>query len=507
MACAATVVAALLRRLAPREQLVEQPRQDRRLAAKGPVGRADEIEIRRRRRHVTHGVDVEGADDARVQALEIEHPDVAVQARFGLEHVAALLRDMHARVAAPHARGDEVDALELGQIEEVEGGDARRDAVRGHARELAAGEGELDEAQFLRDAEGESGIRARIQREGRQIVLVVVDDFRQAVTRRRAHRLAFAEHFARDRIERIVIHADERAAQQVDAVEHQTARDARLAAAEIALGFADSRRPRASTELERVAHTGRNPLEHAEIEIDEIPTGEHVRIERSHPGGERLERVGLGRAAHGTLGARPVVWIDDEHLIAPQAVQRYRQETLRLRIGLDVERQHARRDLDVGRAQIRILEHQTVGAGCGDSLDFTAALDAALDQVARGEAHVGFEGVDICRVKLVPQRRHVRGHGDIDAAHGAAVEGALLDRLGRRQRLEDGCPRHIGGAHIEVRPLPIVPHQKSAAALQTTVQVHHRRAATVRSGGDTVSCLQNEAACLGHAVIVPQVAN
>ena len=38
-------------------------------------------------------------------------------------------------------------------------------------------------------------------------------------------RLAFAEHLARDGVERVVVHAHERAAQQVDAVEHEPARE------------------------------------------------------------------------------------------------------------------------------------------------------------------------------------------------------------------------------------------------------------------------------------------
>ena len=76
------VVAALLRRLAPREQLVEHARQDRGLAAERAAGR---VESGRRRgagsRDVRQRIDVERADDARIQALEVEHPDVRVQAR------------------------------------------------------------------------------------------------------------------------------------------------------------------------------------------------------------------------------------------------------------------------------------------------------------------------------------------------------------------------------------------------------------------------------------------
>ena len=102
----------------------------------------------------------------------------------------------------------------------------------------------------------------------------------------------------------------------------------------------------------------RDPLEHAQIEVDDVPAGEHVGIERSDARGEGLERGALGRAAAGALGHRPVAAVDDEHLVDAGREQRNRQQPLALGIRLDVEGQHARLDRDVGRAQHGIVEHR-----------------------------------------------------------------------------------------------------------------------------------------------------
>ena len=57
-------------------------------------------------------VDVEGADDARIQALEIKHPDVRVQPRARLEDVATLLGRENARVVGSYRGRDDTLVLE-----------------------------------------------------------------------------------------------------------------------------------------------------------------------------------------------------------------------------------------------------------------------------------------------------------------------------------------------------------------------------------------------------------
>ena len=109
------------------------------------------------------------------------------------------------------------------------------------------------------------------------------------------------------------------------------------------------------------------------------------------------------------------------------------------------------------------------GAGTRGPLDLATPLDAALDQVPRGEADVAFEGIDLRGVQLVAERGHVRRHADIDAADGLAGERAFVDRLRRRQGFEGARARCIGLTQIEMRALPIVAHQKWDAILQSAV--------------------------------------
>ena len=151
---------------------------------------------------------------------------------------------------------------------------------------------------FCDDLIGESRIGARIERERRQVVLVVVDDLGDAITHVAGDGLAFAEHLARHGVERVIVHADEGTAQQIDAVEHQTAGDARLTAAEIALGFADANRAGVAAEHEWMAHARRDLLQHGQIEIDDVPARQHVGIEAP------TRSQNASNAAHSSATAR-----------------------------------------------------------------------------------------------------------------------------------------------------------------------------------------------------------
>jgi hypothetical protein len=215
-------VAGALRGLAPRKELVEHARQDCRRAAKCATRRLDQLRVARRLRDERQRIDVERADQAGVQALEVEHPDVAMHTRERLQDVSALLRGVHPRVARAHAGSDDLQPLQLAQIQEIEGGDAGGDAIRRHAGQFAARERELHDVEFLDDLVREPRIRARVQRECGQVMTIVVHDLADPIAHVAGDCLAFAEHLACDRVERVVIHADERAAQQVDAIEHES---------------------------------------------------------------------------------------------------------------------------------------------------------------------------------------------------------------------------------------------------------------------------------------------
>ena len=222
MAFEATSSPAFCARFAPRKQLIQQPRQDRRRAPERAARRAGSGPRRGAgSAHVRQRIDVERADDARIQALEIEHPDVAVQPRC-----AARAR---ARPAAPRARASRSSARVgatmprfSSSLRYTKSNEAMLAATRSGVMPASwlRANASRTRSSFCTISIREPRIGARVQRERRQIVPIVVQDLADAIPHVALDRLAFAEHLARHRIERIVLHAHERAAQQIDAIEH-----------------------------------------------------------------------------------------------------------------------------------------------------------------------------------------------------------------------------------------------------------------------------------------------
>ena len=229
--------------------------------------------------------------------------------------MAALLSGVHTGIAGTNGGRDDAEFLEFAEIEKVERCDAGRDAIRRHAGEETPRESEPHEIQFLHDLECESCVRARIEREGREIMAVIVSDLGDAIAHIAGDDLAFAENLARHRIERVIVHADERAAQQIDAVENQAARNARLTAAEIAVGFADANR--AGIPAERRKDGARAPrcAQYREIEIDDVPARQHVRIEAPNALAKCIQRREFIDAASRVIRHRAIAAVHDEHLI------------------------------------------------------------------------------------------------------------------------------------------------------------------------------------------------
>ena len=150
---------------------------------------------------------------------------------------------------------------------------------------------------------------------------VVVGDLGDAVAHVAGQDLALAQNLARHRIERIIVHADERAPQQIDPIEHQAARNARVAAAEIALGRADADRPRIAAQRQRMADAQGDALQDREVEVDDVPAGQHVRIEAPDALAEGLQRGALGQAPDRVRRHRAVAAVHDEHFVDPGGVQ------------------------------------------------------------------------------------------------------------------------------------------------------------------------------------------
>ena len=174
-------IAILYGRLAPRKKVIEHAGQDRRLPAKGTGGRADQVRIGRRIRDVGQRIDVERAYQARVQALEVKHPDVLVQPGHRLQHMPALLQGAAAAIARANAGRDDAELPQFAEVQEIERRNARRDPVRRHAGQLAAREGKRNDIEPRDDLKGESRVSSGIQREGCEVMAVVICNLRDAI--------------------------------------------------------------------------------------------------------------------------------------------------------------------------------------------------------------------------------------------------------------------------------------------------------------------------------------
>ena len=116
---------------------------------------------------------------------------------------------------------------------------------------------------------------------------------------------------------------------------------------------------------------------------------------------------------------------DDQDFVNVRAIDRDGEQPF-LGVRLDVKGQHARIDPDVRWPQRRIVEDPGDALACARfALDRAASLDAALDEIAHGEAHVRFERINARRMQPIAHWRHVSRDVDLESAHGDAIERSL----------------------------------------------------------------------------------
>src|SRR3984893_6264156 len=234
--------------------------------------------------------------------------------------MAAQLGGMHARIVGAHGRRNDAPALEFGQVQKIEGCNARRDAIGSHASQAAARPGEPHEVEPSHDIEDQPCIGTRVERESWKIEPVVMTDYSDPITHVAGDRLSLAEYLARHGVERILVHAYEGSPQQVDAVQRQTAGNESLAAAKIALCLTQTNRTRLSPQGKRMIQPRGNPLQYRQIEIDYIPAHQHVGVEFLHASAECIQYGAFIRAARGTLRHGAIAAIDDQNLVDTRSI-------------------------------------------------------------------------------------------------------------------------------------------------------------------------------------------
>ena len=64
-----------------------------------------------------------------------------------------------------------------------------------------------------------------------------------------------------------------------------------------------------------------NPLQHAQVEVDDIPAREHIGIDLLHPGAEEVQCGALIQTTKCALRHGASAAIDDQYLVDAQTIQ------------------------------------------------------------------------------------------------------------------------------------------------------------------------------------------
>ena len=134
-----------------------------------------------------------------------------------------------------------------------------------------------------------------------------------------------------------------------------------------------------------MAHARRDSLQHRQVEVDRVPAGQHVGVERADARAERVERRVLVGAAHRVLRHRPRSRRRRSALRRARRVQRDREQALRPfgSVSMSNDSTRGSSSTRAGRSVGLSKIHVTPLAARRLAFDLAAAFDAALDQVAR----------------------------------------------------------------------------------------------------------------------------
>ena len=305
--------------------------------------------------------------------------------------------------------------------------------------------------------------------------------------------LALAEHGARHRVEAVVVHPDEGAAQEEDAVEDDASGNRRLPRAARPDLSPEAEGPGPPAQLERHAVPEGEPIEHGQVEIHHVPAGEHVGVQLAHAGAEGRQQVPLGREGACPVRAPAARRRQQEHLRGAAPVKADGEKAARRGIGLDVERENGEPRRPVGGEDLGILEHDAETRHLAAlAVDLEGTPDAAVDQVAHGEADVGLVGRDAGLRQAVAQRGSIRGLLHLDAHDRPPEQGDLVGGLLPQRAF---LPRALGvdSLDVEAGNPPAVAHEERAPVLEPPEEVQDGDARL-----DAIRRLQDEPAEGGH---------
>ena len=167
-------------------------------------------------------VDLKGADDARIEALEVEQQHAVVQPGARRQHVAALHGCLRAGIVQlrSHRRCHHPVRPELGQVEKVERGDGGSHPVRRHPGELAALHGERHQLQLLQNVEHQARVGQVVRHEPLGVVGERMHDPFHVGGGAAAQGLALAENLLRRGLQGVPLQPQGHRAQQANAIQH-----------------------------------------------------------------------------------------------------------------------------------------------------------------------------------------------------------------------------------------------------------------------------------------------
>ena len=215
-------VATLLRAVPLLPDRPDEPGEDRALARERRAREPFDAILARRVQGVR--IDAEGTDDARIEALEIEHQDIVVEPGLRIEDIAPGAPFPGPRVG--DVRRHPACPVQPRQIEVVERRYRAALPIHPEPRQFGPAHRELDEPGLLDDRGHEPAVFDVVGREPRAILLVEADDLADPVGGV-IDALAPPEHLPRDVLQLEGFERPECGAQRVDPVERHSPGDAR----------------------------------------------------------------------------------------------------------------------------------------------------------------------------------------------------------------------------------------------------------------------------------------
>ena len=262
----------------------------------GAVGRLDAVGLALQGADVGQRIQVEGADQRGVQALEVEDEDVAIQSDPGFEHQTAGRASSVIPVDAD-AGSDHAAAVQRADVEEIERRDAAPGPFQGQAGQQAPAQGQRDQSFFVQDIAHQARVFQAVFAEGRAIFGVrAEDDLGHVLIRCGLQALAAAQHGAGHGVQAKIVVFLQGGAHQVQGVENLAAIDHHAAAAPH-LAFLKPGTVVGAAQIVRQIVSRAALLEHHQIEVDQVPAGEHVGVDQAHARGQGLEQARFVRMA------------------------------------------------------------------------------------------------------------------------------------------------------------------------------------------------------------------